>query len=167
MYRITRALSVGSFASLQRAERLRAAGVTHVFNVSNSPSQLCASEHGFEEVAWSPLEDTCTLPMPLMLESLNHLHRLASRPNAHVYVHCVYGQLRSPTILWLYLIACGVSPNEAREWIEKRSPDAAPGARRLANDSHILAAQKHGLDNFFPLPRGEVIVPVEPVSRLQ
>ena len=85
----------------------------------------------------------------------------ASQPDAHVYVHCIAGHLRSPTILWLYLIACGIPPEDAREWIEDRSPDAAPGEPRLIGPSHVFLAQKHGLDNFFPLPRGEVILPVE------
>jgi protein-tyrosine phosphatase len=160
MYRITQVLSVGRYASTERGENLLAAGVTHILNVSDAPSQLIASESGFREVVWVPLEDFSRLPTHLVAQALNTLHRLASEPGSHVYIHCIAGHLRSPTILWLYLIACGILPDEARSWIEERSPDAAPGSRRLVDPEHIQFVQQHGLDNFFPLPRGEIVVPV-------
>jgi protein-tyrosine phosphatase len=161
MYRITEVLSVGRYATPERAEGLLAAGVTHILNVSGSPNQIAASESGFREVAWIPLEDSCRLPTDLAAKALDTLHRMASEAGSHVYVHCMAGQLRSPTVLWLYLIACGIPPDDARDWIEERSPEAAPGARRIVDLEHILFAQMHGLNNFFPLPRSEIIVPVE------
>jgi protein-tyrosine phosphatase len=160
VYRITQVLSVGRYATLERAVELRAAGVTHILNVSDAPSQVMASENGFREVVWVPVDDFKRLPKVLLRQALDTLHRLSSETGAHVYIHCVAGQLRSPTILWLYLIACGVPPENARIWIEERSPDAAPGARRIVDHHHISFAQMHGLNNFFPLPRSEIIVPV-------
>lgn len=160
MYRITQVLSVGRYASPERAKDLLAVGVTHILNVSDAPSQLIASEGGFREVVWVPLNDFSRLPTHLASQALNALHRMASEPGSHVYVHCIAGHLRSPTVLWLYLIACGVPADDARNWIEERSPDAAPGSRRMVDAEHILFAQEHGLNNFFPLPRSEIIVPV-------
>jgi protein-tyrosine phosphatase len=127
--------------------------------VSDAPSQLIASEGGFREVVWVPLDDFSHLPTHLAAQALDALHRMALEPGSHVYVHCIAGHLRSPTVLWLYLIACGIPPNDGRNWIEERSPDAAPGSRRMVDREHILFAQKHGLNNFLPLPRGEIIVP--------
>lgn len=159
MYRITQCLSVGPFAGAERAEALRAAGVTHVLNVSEGASGVCAGGGSFAEVAWVPLEDHRRLPFARAAEVLDTLHRLASAPGAHVYVHCMAGVLRSPTVLWLYLVACGLSARDARELIETRSPDAVAGHFRMVDDEHVLFAQQHGLAHFFPLPRGEVIVP--------
>jgi hypothetical protein len=159
MYRITECLSVGPFASPERAEKLRAAGVTHVLNVSDGPSAV-SSAHGFAEVADVPMHDSRRLPSFTMVWALDTLHRMASEPDAHVYVHCMAGQLRSPTILWLYLIALGVSQDDARDWIEERSPDAVAGHHRMVDGSHVLLAQKHGLANFFPHPRPNLILPV-------
>lgn len=159
MYRITQVLSVGPFATVERADRLRAAGVTHLFNVASGPSHLTAELYGFREVAWQPLDDSVKIPIPAMTEALDTVHRMASQPGAHVYVHCAAGQLRSPTVLWLYLIALGVGAEEARDWIEERSPPACPGERRLVGPNHVLLAQKHGLANFFPHPRPEIVVP--------
>jgi protein-tyrosine phosphatase len=161
MYRITHVLSVGQYASRERAEELLGAGVSHILNVSDAMSQLIASEHGFREVAWVPMEDFSRLPTQVAARALDTLHRMASEPGSHVYVHCIAGHLRSPTILWLYLIACGIPPDDAREWIEKRSPKAAPGSNRMVDAEHIHFAQMHGLNNFFPLTRSEIIEPVE------
>jgi protein-tyrosine phosphatase len=159
MYRITRVLSVGRFATPERADELRASGVTHILNVSSGPSQVAASADGFREVSWEPLEDHSHVSPAALVGILDTLHRMTSEPDSHVYVHCVAGHLRSPTILWLYLIACGVSPDDAREWIEQRSPDAAPGHARIIDRDHVRLAQQHGLANYQPHPRAEVLVP--------
>jgi rhodanese/phosphatase family protein len=161
MFRITRVLSVGRFATPERAEELRAAGVTHVLNVAEAPCSIRASTHGFREVEWMPLEDHAPLPAQKLVKLLDTVHGMAIEPDSHVYVHCMGGQLRSPTTLWLYLVACGVSPMDAREWIEDRSPDASPGSTRMVNDALVRFAEQHGLANYRPHPRAETIVPFE------
>jgi hypothetical protein len=164
MFRITECLSVGPFASPERAELLRAAGVTHVLNVSDTASAISAAGHGFRAVAWVPMSDSRRLLPSTALWALGTLHQLASVPDAHVYVHCVLGMVRSPTILWLYLIALGVPPDDARDWIEERSPDAVAGHPKMVDREHVVLAQKCGLLNFFPHPRPNLIVPVPVVE---
>jgi hypothetical protein len=158
MFRITECLSVGPFASPQRGERLLAAGVTHVLNVSDGPCAISAA-NGFAGVAWVPMSDSRRLLPTTAIWALNTLHDLVRVPDSHVYVHCIAGMVRSPTILWLYLIALGVPPTDARDWIEDRSPDAVAGHPRMVDYEHVLLAQKHGLANFFPHPRPNIIVP--------
>jgi protein-tyrosine phosphatase len=159
MYRITECLSVGPFASPERAKTLLAAGVTHVLNVSDGPSHVSVAD-GFADVAWVPMQDSRRLMPSTAVRALDTLHQLVSVPDAHVYVHCVLGMVRSPTILWLYLIALGVPPDDARDWIEDRSPDAVAGHYRMVDRAHVLLAQKHGLANFFPHPRPNIIIPI-------
>ncbi len=159
MYRITQCLSVGPFASPERAEKLLAAGVTHVLNVSDGPSHVSAGEGSFAEVAWVPMSDSRWLLPSTAVRALDALHGLVSVPGSHVYVHCVMGMARAPTILWLYLIACGLSPEGARDIIETRSPDATAGHFRMVDQGHVLLAQKHGRMYFFPHPRADIIVP--------
>jgi hypothetical protein len=160
MFRITECLSVGPFASPERAETLLAAGVTHVLNVSDVPSEISKSEGGFRGVSWVSMSDSRRLLPSTAVWALSSLHQFVSVPDAHVYVHCVAGLVRSPTILWLYLIALGVPPKEARNWIETRSPKTNPGSSRMVDYEHVLLAQKHGLMHFFPHPRPNIIVPV-------
>ena len=162
MYRITKVLSFGPFASPERAKDLLAAGVTHVLNVSDGPSVVGAGEGSFAAVAWVPMSDSQRLERATAVRALDALHELVSVPGAHVYVHCVAGLVRSPTILWLYLIALGVHPRDARAWIEGRVPSANAGSSRMVDHEHVVLAQMHGLMHFFPHPRPEIVVPFEP-----
>ena len=164
MFRITRVLSVGPFASPERAGQLIAAGVTHVLNVSDEPSEVYASPKGFRDIAWVPMSDSHPLPPATAILAIDSLHRLVSAADSHVYVHCRAGLVRSPTILWLYLIALGVPPKDARDWIEERVPMANPGSARMVNRQHVLLAQRHGLANYFPHPRPEIVVPFHPTE---
>jgi hypothetical protein len=162
VYRITKALSVGPFASPERAKDLLAAGVTHVLNVSDGPSAVGAGEGSFAAVAWVPMSDSRRLPRATAVWALDTLHGLVSVPESHVYVHCVAGLVRSPTILWLYLIALGVSPGDARTWIQGRVANANAGSSRMVDREHVILARMHGLMHFLPHPRPEIVVPFEP-----
>src|SRR5215471_12464039 len=122
MFRITECLSVGPFPPPEHAEKLLAAGVTHILNVSDVPSMV-SSANGFVEVAWVPMSDSRRLQHTTAVQALDTLHKLVSVPDSHAYVHCIAGQIRSPAILWLYLIALGVPLQDARDWIENRSPN--------------------------------------------
>ncbi|HEY1188884.1 MAG TPA: hypothetical protein VGE74_14615 [Gemmata sp.] len=158
MYRITQGLSVGMFAQPEDAPRLLAAGVTHVLNVSDRPSAVSAA-HGFADVAFVPMSDSRRLAPATAVWALDTLHDFASKPGAHVYVHCMVGRLRSPTVLWLYLIALGLAPDAARTLIESRSPHATAGHYQMVDHKHVLLAQKHGLANFLPNARPDLITP--------
>jgi protein-tyrosine phosphatase len=161
MYRVTRVLSVGPFASPERAETLLAAGVTHVLNVSDAASEIISSERGFKGVAWVPMSDGHRLPFRSAVTALDALHEMVSAADSHVYVHCVAGMVRSPTILWLYLVSLGVPWKDAREWIQARSPMASAGSSRMVDHEHRQLAKQHGLANFLPLSRPDAIVPFE------
>jgi len=161
MHRITRVLSIGPFASPERAELLIAAGITHILNVSDTPSELVASKSSFKNVAWVPMSDSQRLQPDAAVLALDTLHDMTTAPGSHVYIHCRAGLVRSPTILWLYLISLGVSPRDARKWIQSRSAMANAGSARMVDREHVLLARKHGLANFIPHPRREVIVPYD------
>ncbi|MGL4421609.1 MAG: hypothetical protein ACRCZF_13155, partial [Gemmataceae bacterium] len=132
----------------------------HVLNVSDAASVIVAGEAGIVQVIDEPLSDQHRIPEARLLVILHTLHGMAAQPNAQVYVHCIAGQLRSPTILWLYLIACGIDADTARNWIETASPDAIPGTPRLVDPSMVPFVQKYGAKYFTPLPRGEILLPV-------
>jgi hypothetical protein len=139
--------------------------VTHLLNVSDSASEIVAAEVGFREIAWVPMSDSKPLAPATLIWALDTLHDLVSAPGSHVYVHCRAGLVRSPTILWLYLIALGIPSKDARTWIEERVPMANAGSSRMVNHQHVRLAQMHGLTHFFPHPRPEIVVPFEESER--
>jgi protein-tyrosine phosphatase len=161
MYRITPCLSIGPFPSPDRVEKLLSVGVTHLLNVSDTVSDVVSSETGFKGVDWVPMSDSQRLPFPTAISALDALHRFAATPGSHVYVHCVAGLVRSPTILWLYLISLGVSAGDARKWIQEQSPMANAGSERMVDREHVLLARKHGLLNFLPHKRPELVLPFD------
>jgi hypothetical protein len=130
-----------------------------VLNVSHQPSEVWGGPGSFASVAWVPMSDSRRLMPATAVRAIDTLHQLASVPDSHVYVHCVAGLVRSPTILWLYLLALGVPPGDARDWIEERVPMANPGSSRMVDREHVRLAQMHGLMHYFPHPRPDLVVP--------
>lgn len=75
----------------------------------------------FQEIAWHPIEDLVRIPEHRAEVCLAALHRMICIPDTKVYVHCIAGWNRSPTVVWLYLVACGVPEREAKQFIEARA----------------------------------------------
>jgi hypothetical protein len=139
---------------------LVAAGVTHLLNVGEAPSVLSTTDGSFREVAWHPVADLERIPDEVASSSLKTLHRMVCEPNARVYVHCIAGWNRSPTMVWLYLVACGLPPEPARALVESHAPDAVPGHARLVDLALVESVQGLGRQSFLPHPRPEALVPV-------
>jgi protein-tyrosine phosphatase len=157
VFPITRAILQGPFAVKARADDLRAAGVTHVLNVGEAPSVLQAVDGPFHEIAWHPIVDFELIPHETARGCLNTLHRMLLESGSRVYVHCVAGWNRSPTVVWLYLIACGLDPSQARQAIERRSLNAVPAHGKLVNGELIEFVQGHGRACYQPHARPEVL----------
>ena len=161
VFPITRSLWLGPFASPERRPVLAEAGVTHLLNVGEAPSVLKAADGPFREVAWLPIDDLERVPYESALACLGALHRMVCEPGALVYVHCIAGRNRSPTVVWLYLVACGSPPEEARRIIEGRAWDAIPGHSRLVDAALIERVRQFGGDILLPHPRPEALEPVD------
>ncbi len=99
---------------------------------------------GFQRVANVPLQDLTLIPSEAAAAVLNLMRDASAVPDVKLYVHCTAGQNRSPTVVWLYLVACGMPPGEAKRLIVARSPDAIPGNASLVDDELIEAARQHG-----------------------
>jgi protein-tyrosine phosphatase len=157
IYPITRSIWLGPFAGPQRRPALSRAGMTHILNVGEAPSVLAAGDDSLREVSWHAITDLERMPDEVAIACLQTLHRMVSDPVAKVYVHCVAGWNRSPTIVWLYLVACGVSPDRARHIIEMGAPDAIPAHARLVDAELVELVQQFGRQTFLPHPRPEAL----------
>ena len=159
VFRITHSLWLGPFASPERQPVLVETGVTHLLNVGEAASIIEAADGPFREVVWRPITDLERVPEESALACLAVLHRMVCQPDARVYVHCIAGWNRSPTVVWLYLIACGLAPDKARGVIEQRAPDANPGHARLVDAALVETIQQFGARSFLPHPRPEALEP--------
>src|SRR5580704_3733254 len=104
---ITERIAIGRFATVERSRRLLELGVTHILNVGDTPSLAEVATAGFQSVAEVPLEDLTLIPCEAALRCLDLMHEVLSVPDSKLFVHCTAGQNRSPTVIWLYLVACG------------------------------------------------------------
>ena len=156
---ITKRIVLGQFASPKRAQVLRVQGVTHVLNVGDGESVVSADGFGFREIEDIAVADLEVIPTQIAIKAIDTLHRMLTGRDSRVFVHCVAGQNRSPTILWLYFIACGLDAEAARSLIVTRAPDAVPGHGRLIDDSLKGAAVEHGQRNYRPLLDKTILTP--------
>jgi hypothetical protein len=158
VFPITNAIWLGPFASPERKAILTAGGVTHLLNVGEAPSVLTVEDGPFRAVEWQPIVDLERLPEQSAIKCLTSLHSMVSEADGLAYVHCIAGQNPSPTIVWLYLVACGLPPTDAKALIERRAPDAIAGHSKLVDAALIAAVQKFGAKHFVPHPRLGAIV---------
>ena len=150
---ITTWIAQGGYPDSKRIQRLHQNGITHIFNVGTTPLQPQSGAHEIAEVNYFPIEDLKRLPDVVLLKFLNAFHAVMMRPSAKSYIHCVAGQNRSPTLLWLYFVACGLAADEARDLIEERTLDAIAGHSALIDNDLIQVVRDHGAKRFLPLIR--------------
>jgi protein-tyrosine phosphatase len=161
IFRITNSIWLGPFASPERKSTLIAASINYILNVGEAPNVLTTGDGPFRRVVWHSITDLELIPEELAIACVASLHQMLSGTDARVYVHCIAGLNRSPTVVWLYLVACGLAPNEAKAIIEKRAPDAIAGHSKLVDARLVAAIQKFGSEHFLPHPCPEVLIPAD------
>jgi protein-tyrosine phosphatase len=144
IYWITPRIAIGRFATPERCHRLIEQGVTHVLNVADAPSLSEIRQAGFVSVVDMPVADLQRIPDTIAVRCLDVIHEALTPAESKLYLHCTAGQNRSPTILWLYLVACGTQPDAAKRMIVLRCPDAIPGHNNLRDDQLIEVVRSHG-----------------------
>ncbi|MEW4452251.1 hypothetical protein AB1L30_06140 [Bremerella sp. JC817] len=145
VFPVTSRIAIGRFASPARFDYLQQHGYTHILNVSDAASLASTADAGFADVKDMPLDDFMRIPTAEALAILGTLHAFLNIPDSKVYLHCIAGQNRCPTILWLYMIALGLSEDEARQRIVHACPDAQPGHRTLVDQKLIDAVRDWGV----------------------
>ncbi len=144
VYPITKRISIGQFATNERAEYLKEQGYTHVLNVGEAPSVIRSATHGFVQVTDICIEDLALIPNDKAIQCLDTLRETLRSSDHRVFIHCIACQNRSPTVLWLYLLACGIGCQAAKRLITDRCPDAVPGHDVLVNEQLVARVQEHG-----------------------
>ena len=157
---ITLCIAQGAYPDEERIIALREKGITHILNVGGAPFEDSIKKHGFVETRWVPFDDLIRIPDSVAITCINAVFEMFKHPESRVYIHCVAGQNRSPTILWLFYIACGMNADIAKRLIEDRTLDAVAGHPKLVDEKLIALVKDHGCNHFLPLRRPEIIEPV-------
>jgi protein-tyrosine phosphatase len=110
---ITSQIYQGGWLRPQHIPELVQLGITHVLNLdlpSTDPLPLDEVKITLHNV---PVRDYCLMTPQLVREIIEVIDTSLSSPGHKIYIHCVVGVSRSPTIAWLYLIHKGFTPEEA------------------------------------------------------
>ena len=122
-----------------------------------SPNQLTEADGPFQRIVWNPIEDLVRIPTTDAIACVSALHECVCDADSNVYIHCVAGWNRSPTVLWLYLVACGVDSTVAKNMIESVSFDGVPAHPKLIDDILVHEITAYGATCFMPHPRPEAL----------
>jgi protein-tyrosine phosphatase len=144
IFPVTDRILLGRFLTPDRAKLLPGLSVTHVLNVSDAPSVVSAADAGVREIVDLPIEDLRQLPVEAIEDALVAIHRILHENEGTVLVHCTACQNRSPTIVWLYLIASGMEPDQAAAMITSVVRDAVPGHSSLVSSELVEWARRLG-----------------------
>jgi hypothetical protein len=113
----------------------------------------------FKRIIWHPIEDLVRIPTPEAIKCVDAIHECICDSDSNLYLHCVAGWNRSPTVLWLYLVGCGFQSETAKQLIATASWDAVPAHPKLIDDRLVTKIREHGAVNFLPHPRPTAIAP--------
>ncbi|MFN3148909.1 hypothetical protein [Bremerella sp.] len=144
VFPVTTRIAIGRFPAPRRCAYLIEQGYTHVLNVSDAPSLASTVDAGFAEVRDVCIDDCLRMPTKDTLDALGTLHGMLNVPGSKVYLHCIAGQVRSPTIVWLYLVGVGMEEIAAKQMITEHCPDAQPGHETLVDARLIASVQQWG-----------------------
>ncbi|MEW4566191.1 hypothetical protein AB1K70_26990 [Bremerella sp. JC770] len=158
VFPVTTRVAIGRFPAPGRCAYLQEQGFTHVFNVSDTSSLASTRSAGFAEVRDQRFDDYLRMPTQNALDAVGTLHGMMNVPDARVYLHCIAGQMRSPTILWLYLVGLGMSEDAAKQMITGHCPDAQPGHKTLI-DSKLVASVTQWGENLGYIDRPALMMP--------
>lgn len=158
LFWITKAIAQGGFPLDEDFAVLRQAGVTHILNLDLPYKTVPLSGLSiFSAIVLKTIPDGRLVPAGKAVEILDALHRALALDDAKIYVHCSAGISRSPTIVWLYLVACGGDPDGVARRIMDGSPSAIPGNPALVDTELVEKMKAHARAYYLPHPRPEVL----------
>ena len=110
---ITSQIYQGGWLRPQHIPELVQLGITHVLNLALPSTDPLLLDEANITVHNVPVRDYCLMTPQLVREIIEVIDTSLSSPGHKIYIHCVVGVSRSPTITWLYLIHKGLSPEDA------------------------------------------------------
>lgn len=125
----------GGYPNEAAEEELLRLGVTAVINVSGSADNSVTNIPCYSY----PFPDLQPIPVSLVKELITQIAELGKQ-GKKIFIHCSAGQNRSPTVLWLFYLACGISKQDAKKMISNNTLDSVPGHPDLVNEQIIHAA---------------------------
>jgi len=110
---ITSRIYQGGWIVPQDIPELVQLGITHILNLDLPYEDSLAFREANLTLGNLYIPDYCLMKPQLVREVIDVIEESLSSPSHKLYIHCIVGVSRSPTVSWLYLIHTGFSPEEA------------------------------------------------------
>jgi protein-tyrosine phosphatase len=112
---ITSQIYQGGWPLPRDVSRLVEIGITHLLNLDlpyEDPTPFIEAHFTLFNLF---IRDACLMLPQLVREAIQIIDQSLFSPGHKIYIHCIEGVSRSPTITWFYLIHTGLSPEDAAE----------------------------------------------------
>ena len=110
---ITSRIYQGGWLRPRDIPELARLGITHILNLDlpyEEPLPFIEANFTLHNIY---IRDQCPMTPQLVRDAVEVIETSLSSPRHKIYIHCIEGVSRSPTITWLYLIHKGLSPEDA------------------------------------------------------
>jgi protein-tyrosine phosphatase len=110
---ITSRIYQGGWLRPQYVPELVQLGITHILNLDHpyeDPLPVIEANLTLHNIY---IRDQSLMTPQLVRDAMAVIDRSLASPAHKIYIHCIEGVSRSPTIAWLYLIHTGLSPDDA------------------------------------------------------
>ncbi len=110
---ITSRIYQGGWLRPQYVPELVQLGITHILNLDHpydDPLPVIEAKLTLHTIY---IRDQSLMTPQLVRDAIAVIDQSLASPDHKIYIHCIEGVSRSPTIAWLYLIHTGLSPEDA------------------------------------------------------
>jgi hypothetical protein len=130
---LTDCLAIGSMiGTLRNMRRLRDLGVTHVLCLqAEFDDRAIVGDSGIDVIYLPFPNHSRKLPLRLLREAMERASGLLAEAGAKLFVHCLAGHHRAPTVAYAVLRRLGWTPREAAARILATDPRAQLAAKDL------------------------------------
>jgi protein-tyrosine phosphatase len=137
MHKITRQIYQGGYPLDEDFALLASMGVNCLVNLDLPYDRQDEARAKAFKVCSVLLYDKGMNPADAWWKCLSWMLEDLKEPGNVCYVHCNAGTSRSPTLVWLYLMATGMDSTEAKALIRRCNPYACPGDPSIINDAVV------------------------------
>ena len=137
---ISKQIWFNGIIDLEGATFLKEQGVTHILSLVGAYAKHNEIEKLGMEIIKFSVSDQRGLATEAVLPILRAIDDALQEQGSRIYIHCHAGQLRAPTITWLYLIYAGASEQYATDRL--RTCASMSPALHLVRNLDIMAIRK-------------------------
>jgi protein-tyrosine phosphatase len=140
IFKISDGIYQGAYPNVDACKHLKKLEIGAILNVSGGSVRSCDdSEINCLSI---PFPDGELIPIECIKTALDYIHDNVDN-GVNIFVHCLAGQNRSATILWLYYVSVYKDLEKSYQQFLDKTLDAVPGHPKLVGKIEIAFAMNY------------------------